>query len=328
MPADQLSSSSSSLDGALAQPAAIKPLKTALMIIRILAGLTLVLIALGSYVRATGAGLSCPDWPLCYGRVIPPTFESGVAQEVTHRVVASAVAIGYLAFLFFAAKIRREQPKLFKAALFIGVLLAVQIVFGGLTVLMKLNPFVVTAHLFLGTILFQTLAQLSLERSSPRSSSRPQFPPCSAGVRAACWFTAALVVAQILVGGFVGSSGASLACPDAPLCFGQLIPKNAPPPVHLQVGHRLLGGVLLAALFFLAFNFGPRRSMKMHAFGMVFLVGVQIMIGIANVNFGIPVLVTIIHLVVAQLILLGVIVLVRRASALPSIVKLDSAVSS
>ena len=300
-----------------------KPLRQALAITRVLAGLTLVLIALGGYVRATGAGLSCPDWPLCFGRVVPPDFGSGVAQEMIHRVVASSVTLGFLYFLYLSIKVRRQYPRLFKAAVFIGLLLAVQIVFGGLTVLMKLNPVVVTTHLFLGTLLFQTFAQLSLERSTPRNEEqRRSLPSISKGVRSACYFVTALVLAQILVGGYVGSSGASMACPDAPLCYGQIMPPHGMGgAVHLQVGHRLLGYLLLAALFFLAFALRIRRSLQMHTFGMVFLVGVQITIGIANVNFGIPAFITILHLVVAQLILFGVVVLLRRATELPPLVE-------
>ena len=66
----------------------------------VLAGLTLVLVALGGFVRATNAGLACPDWPLCFGRVIPSHLQSGIAQEVGHRFLASLVSLLTICLLY------------------------------------------------------------------------------------------------------------------------------------------------------------------------------------------------------------------------------------
>ena len=55
-----------------------------------LAAVTYVLIVLGALVRAHGAGLSCPDWPLCFGEVIPE-FDFKIAFEWGHRVLAGSV---------------------------------------------------------------------------------------------------------------------------------------------------------------------------------------------------------------------------------------------
>ena len=129
-----------------------------------LAVLTLVLVGLGGFVRATGAGLACPDWPLCFGRVIPEFSIAGVPQEWIHRVLASVVSLltVYLAMKSFQNRSRFKN--LFKIVLGLLVLLAVQVVLGGLTVLMTLNPFIVTSHLALGTLFFLALGLIAVER--------------------------------------------------------------------------------------------------------------------------------------------------------------------
>ena len=58
--------------------------------------LTTGLIVLGALVRAHGAGLACPDWPLCFGRLVP-RFDLRVAFEWTHRLVAGSVSILFVA---------------------------------------------------------------------------------------------------------------------------------------------------------------------------------------------------------------------------------------
>ena len=65
---------------------------------------TLILVGVGVYVRATGSGLGCPDWPLCHGGVVPPAEQTAVI-EFTHRVVAAVVGVLVIATAVFAGGI-------------------------------------------------------------------------------------------------------------------------------------------------------------------------------------------------------------------------------
>jgi len=271
---------------------------------------TFFLVSLGSFVRATGAGLSCPDWPLCFGRVVPHTFDNGVFQEWAHRGLALIVSLGTVYFAFSVYPQRSSQRKLWRLSIVLLGLLFVQVILGGLTVLMRLNPFIVTSHLLFGTLFFQLCALTALD---PKSEGIVALSKIKKGVAA----FALLIFVQIIIGGFVGSSGASLVCPDIPLCYdGAFLPKESNGAQHLHMMHRSLGVLIAIVGAFLAIRLGREKDLKSgikgHCFGLLFLILVQIAVGLLNVYMRIPVSVTVLHLAIGQLLLLGYLVLFRR----------------
>ena len=126
--------------------------------------LTFGLISLGSLVRASNSGLSCPDWPLCYGRAVP-LFDTHIFLEWFHRVVAAS--LGLLVLVAVVKLVRSpllRRP--FGLQLGVGaVLLFVQVVLGGLTVLKLLDPSTVSAHLMNAMLFFTVLVWTTVRAS-------------------------------------------------------------------------------------------------------------------------------------------------------------------
>jgi heme A synthase len=122
------------------------------------------LIVIGAVVRATGSGLSCPDWPLCQGRLIPP-FEFHVLIEWFHRLVALLVGVMLLATALLVWTHAETRQRLGALAALAIVLYLTQALLGALTVWKLLSPAMVSSHLAVGTLLFATLLTLGLRRT-------------------------------------------------------------------------------------------------------------------------------------------------------------------
>jgi cytochrome c oxidase assembly protein subunit 15 len=126
------------------------------------------LMMLGSYTKSIGAGLACPDWPLCYNQIIPTDTSvfvysiDKVMAEFIHRFVASLVSVLLISLLILSFVHRNEVDrdgipiglKRLKLMIFVIFFLAVQVIFGALTVLLLLEPAIVSIHLGVATIIF------------------------------------------------------------------------------------------------------------------------------------------------------------------------------
>lgn len=124
--------------------------------------LTFFLMALGSATRVMNAGLSCPDWPLCYGELIPKAqMNLQVFLEWFHRLIASSLGLCMILLTVLAWWWRSQLPKWMPTAttLCLG-LIVFQGVLGGLTVTQLLRFDIVTAHLATGLLFFSSMLAL------------------------------------------------------------------------------------------------------------------------------------------------------------------------
>ena len=204
------------------------------------------LIVLGALVRANGAGLACPDWPLCFGQLVP-RFDMRVAFEWSHRALAGLISIGLLALSLGLWRRRELLARVSRALGIAWLLLGVQVVLGGLTVLLMLSPWTVTAHLLTGTAFCVALLWIARDLFEPPPTAADPGPD-SGYALAAALATAVVVVLQFLLGGWVSSHGAGLACASFPLCDGVSFAPRFDGMVGIQVLHRL-NGVAVAICF-------------------------------------------------------------------------------
>lgn len=211
---------------------------------------TLLLLFLGSVVHATESSLACPDWPTCFGTMVPE-MSGGVFWEHLHRLVAGGLLLMWGLTTWLVRKETRDHPWVFKACVAGIVLLLIQSVFGGVTVLYQLPDLISTTHLSLA-LLFLCLATVLASWSSWSRGVGHVSPDTAAGVRKWGGAAAALVFVQCVLGGLVRHMDAGMACPDAPLCLGAVVPPldNALVAVHFT--HRVIGVLAAVAVVGLA----------------------------------------------------------------------------
>jgi len=176
---------------------------------------TYFLIALGGTVVATNSGLSCPDWPLCYGEA----FYSGTYHaflEQFHRFTAATVSILIVLLVIGIIKWARKDRALVTLAIAAPILLAIQIVLGELTVIWKLPPEIITAHL--GTALAIFAVVITIAVLSGKAAPGKEHPAKTRKFAQLALVNALLIYILMLLGSYVTGSGAALACPGWPLC--------------------------------------------------------------------------------------------------------------
>ncbi len=213
---------------------------------------TLILIVVGGTVNPTGSSLACPDWPTCYGSFFPE-MKNGVEYEHTHRLVATGVGLltCVLAVWTFRVKPAHRPFRILGAMALLMVI--VQGVLGGVTVLLRLPLLASAGHLALSMIFLCLLIYITLRAWTSRRLSSWRVPtsgtPDSAVLaRRVAMVSVVAVYAQILLGALVRHTNSGHACDrDFPWCAGAVWPTWAPGQLHML--HRWAGVATLLIVF-------------------------------------------------------------------------------
>lgn len=256
----------------------------------------------GGSVHATGSSLACPDWPLCYGELFPE-MKGGVAIEHGHRLLATFVGMLSLGLLALSWRYRGVDRRLMAMSAAAVVLVILQGLAGGITVIYRLPTMVSTTHLALGSAFFVLLIAIAFRVWGLRIPADGRLPGAQRVGRLAVVGTI-LVYTQMILGALVRHTGAGLACNrQVLLCNGVIWPTGPDSgPAMLHMTHRMMGLVVAIYLIWAAIvaaRWGMKAGVPMvsrWALAGPILVICQILLGMWTVRSFIDVTVVVAHL--------------------------------
>jgi cytochrome c oxidase assembly protein subunit 15 len=249
---------------------------------------TLLIIVGGATVRVTGSGLGCPEWPNCTGTSFAASPEVGVHGwiEYGNRLLSVVICVA-VGWLIIAARLRRplSRPILRGAWLQFWIVVLNALV-GGITVWMRLSPYIVAAH-FLAAILLLTATTMTYARTSPVSAKKAD--PLSSALLATA---TALVVVGTAVTGTGPHAGDSSDVARMPF------DRTLVTALHASLAAAV---VLLTVLLLIKLPPGSRGRARL----LLGALGVQALLGAGGVLTGENRVVTVLHVLGAALVWVG-----------------------
>lgn len=275
-------------------------------------------ILLGAYTRLTDAGLGCPDWPGCYGKILVsqgPTNSSEIMKawtEMVHRYFAGTLGLLIICLAILTYRAHAKSSHL--PYLLLG-LVCFQAALGMWTVTLKLLPAVVMGHLLGGMLIFGGLVYFRWQQS-PVTSPELAYP------KPLINFGIIILFLQIALGGWVSSNYAALSCIGFPTCNGSWLPVLnfehafeffSPTDLNYQGGqldsisrttihftHRVGALITFSYLTFLLVSLYRKSTIEHRLLRRFILLAfalltAQIGLGIANVAYLLPLSVAVLH---------------------------------
>lgn len=253
----------------------------------------IVIVGTGGAVRLTGSGLGCSEWPNCTPESFTPVPEQGIHGliEFGNRVWGGIVVLIAVVMLVMAIVQRAGRTIVTLASLVVGLTVA-QALIGAVVVWMHLRPDTVGIHFFLSVVLVVLAAVMTWKvvvgPSGPRVAARGQ----TILVHAMTAVLAVVIVVGVLTTGSGPHAGDGGAARNG-------LDPSVMQHVHAWPGYALvalLGAVLAAAVLR-----GPRRHLRF-VVATLAVVLLQVAIGIAQSNLGLPIGLVGIHMVLSVII--------------------------
>ncbi len=306
--------------------------------------LTFDLVLFGAFTRLTDSGLGCPDWPGCYGNASPvgARLEIAAAQEamptgpvthgkawveMIHRYLATGVGV-LIIVITVSSWVQHRRARDDKAEAgaqappispwwptFTLFWVCLQGAFGALTVTMKLFPAIVTLHLIGGLVLLALLCVQAVRHTHWAQGRSPV--RISPALRSGLIWTGVLVALQVVLGGWVSTNYAVLACTTFPTCQGSWWPSmdfaqgfqvwrqlgmlqdgshiSFAGLTAIHYAHRLMAYLVLAALLALVWRLRKAAVLPAQAGWLLALTVAQLLTGLSNVVLGWPLVAAVLH---------------------------------
>jgi len=309
--------------------------------------LALVVILLGAWTRLSDAGLGCPDWPGCYGHLTVPQTEEALSKakelfpdqevvaekawpEMIHRYFAGTLGLLVFAIVYLLIRYKDEVKNMTPLAVGLGGLIIFQALLGMWTVTLGLWPLTVMGHLLGGFITLSLLWYITL-----RLKDR-QYDFHHHALKPLVKIAMGVVLFQIFLGGWTSSNYAAIICADFPTCQGSMIPPmdfvsafqmwghgvdnyefgilGNDARVTIQWSHRLGAYITIAMLIFMIVKVWQFKRFRNLLKVVAALLTIQVILGISNVLFSIPMAIAVAHNGVAVLLLLSLVTLLHYMS--------------
>ena len=238
-----------------------------------------VIMSTGAAVRLSSSGLGCPDWPRCSKADIVASHNAGqtlvntwveFGNRLLNFPLVAITAVVFIAAWRYRPQGRRRKDLVWLAAAQpLGVV--AQAVVGGIVVLTRLNPALVSAHFLLSAAIVAAAVVLQVRcvegDQPPRPLVRPELRLLSGAL-------VGVTVAMLAAGTVVTGTGPLAGHADTPR---YKLPLEGVTQFHADIGW-LMGGLTVALVLGLRVSGAPQRAMRA-AWTMIALLGAQGVIG-------------------------------------------------